>query len=407
MQRDGSGVQHVFLVGAKNLGCYGGYETFVNKLTDYHKDNDKIQYHVACMANGADRMDESKLDHVTEISESEFSYHNARCFKVKSPDIGAAKAIWYDVAALRECCRYIRENEIRHPIIYIMACRIGPFAKHYHQKLKAMGGRLFVNPDGHEWQRAKWPLPVRKYWKFSERLMVKNCDLLVCDSKNIETYMRESYAAYSPKTTFIAYGAETRSSALSDDDPALLNWYAEKGVSAHHYYLIVGRFVPENNFETIIREFMKSNSERDLAIITTANDAFLEKLERKLGFRADPRIKFVGTLYEQEELLMKIRENACGYLHGHEVGGTNPSLLEALGSTSLNLLLDVGFNREVGEEAALYWSKEEGNLAALIDRADRMSREEIEELGRRAKARVAEAYRWESIADKYENVFLS
>jgi rhamnosyltransferase len=100
----------------------------------------------------------------------------------------------------------------------------------------------------------------------------------------------------------------------------------------------VGRFVPENNFETMIREFMASKSRKDLAIITTANDRFLAKLEKKLHFKQDPRIKFVGTVYDQD-LLRKIRENAYAYLHGHLVDGTNPSLLESLSSTKLNLLL--------------------------------------------------------------------
>lgn len=398
-------VQHVFLVGAKNLGSYGGYETFINKLTDYHQNHDKIQYHVACKANGDGYMDETKLDNVQVISESEFLYHNARCFKIKVPNIGPAQAIYYDVAALKECCQYIEANHISHPIVYIMACRIGPFAEHYHKKIRALGGRLFVNPDGHEWKRAKWSAPVRKYWKISEQLMVKHCDLLICDSVNIEKYIHDDYEKYSPKTTFIAYGAETRKSKLSDDAPALLDWYAEKGLSKKQYYLVVGRFVPENNFETMIREFMQSHSQRNLAIITTANDAFLEKLELTLGFSADPRIKFVGTVYDQE-LLMKIRENAYGYFHGHEVGGTNPSLLEALGSTDLNLLLDVGFNREVAEGAALYWSKQDGSLAALIDKADLLSEAEIADFGRRAKARIAEAYSWDYIAGRYESVFL-
>lgn len=92
---------------------------------------------------------------------------------------------------------------------------------------------------------------------------------------------------------------------------------------------------------------------------------FLLELKRKTQFEKDGRIKFVGTVYDQE-LLMKIRENAYGYFHGHEVGGTNPSLLEALSSIDLNLLLDVGFNREVAEDSALYWNKDNGNLAKLI-----------------------------------------
>ena len=114
----------------------------------------------------------------------------------------------------------------------------------------------------------------------------------------------------------------------------------------------------------------------------------------------------MGTVYDQN-LLKKIRENAYGYIHGHEVGGTNPSLLEALGSTELNLLLQVSFNREVGKNAALYWTKEPGNLAALLDKADTISRQQRTELGKRARKRICESYSWEYIAAEYEKIFLN
>ena len=81
-------VQHVFLVGAKSLGAYGGYETFVYKLTEYHQNNPHIRYHVACKANGDGCMDETKVEGVTRISDREFEFHNARCFKIHIPQIG-------------------------------------------------------------------------------------------------------------------------------------------------------------------------------------------------------------------------------------------------------------------------------------------------------------------------------
>ncbi len=402
-------VQHVFLVGAKSLGAYGGYETFINKLTEYHQNNNKLKYHVACKANGDGCMDETKADGVTRISDMEFIYHNAHCFKIKVPNVGPAQAIYYDVAALQYCCKYIKEHKIENPIVYIMACRIGPFASYFYHQIHKLGGKVYLNPDGHEWMRAKWSAPIRKYWKISEQMMIKYCDLAICDSINIEKYIHKCYdgkgiKGSNPKTTFIAYGAETRKSNLADDDAQLVNWYQEKGLSAKNYYLVVGRFVPENNYEIMIREYMKSNSKKDFAIITNVNDKFLEELENRLHFNNDSRIKFVGTVYDQE-LLMKIRENAYGYFHGHEVGGTNPSLLEALGSTDLNLLLSVGFNREVAEEAAIYWSKEDGDLASLIDKADLMTAEEIQAIGVKAKERIKEAYSWEYICGRYEETF--
>ncbi|WP_423241323.1 hypothetical protein [Leuconostoc citreum] len=154
----------------------------------------------------------------------------------------------------------------------------------------------------------------------------------------------------------------------------------------------------------MIREFMKSNSKKDFAIITTQDKDFLAELDNKLHFKNDRRIKFVGTVYDQE-LLKKIRENAYGYFHGHSVGGTNPSLLEALGSTKLNLLLNVVFNEEVGQDAAIYWSKEEGNLAGIIDQADKMEQSEIDDYGRKAKQRIKDAYSWQFIADRYDSIF--
>ena len=405
-------IQNVFLIGAKSLGAYGGYETFVNKLTEYHQKNNKIQYYVACKANGDGSMDPYTTEGAEIKNEQEFEYHNAHCFRIKIPEkIGSAQAIYYDVAALNKCCDIIRKRKIENPIVYIMACRIGPFAGYFYKKIHSLGGKVFLNPDGHEWMRKKWPAPVRKYWKISERMMIKYCDLAVCDSVNIEKYIHENYDGKGinrrdPNTTFIAYGAETRKSKLEDDNLKLTNWYKEHGLHVKDYYLVVGRFVPENNYETMIREFMKSHSKHDFAIITNVNDKFLDELEKRLQFRKDKRIKFVGTVYDQE-LLMKIRENAYGYFHGHEVGGTNPSLLEALGSTELNLLLDVGFNREVARDSALYWSKKEGSLAKLIDKADSIGQEKIDELGKKAKKRIEEDYTWEKIAGKYERIFLS
>lgn len=102
---------------------------------------------------------------------------------------------------------------------------------------------------------------------------------------------------------------------------------------------------------------------------------------------------------------MKIRENAYAYLHGHEVGGTNPSLLEALWSTDLNLLLDVGFNREVAEEAALYWTKEPGSLAALIEQVESLPKEAIVKLATSARERIRTAYSWQLISDSYKAQF--
>ena len=384
-------MKNIFIIGSKGIPAkYGGFETFVDKLTE-NKKSDKIKYHVACM--GKDN--------------SEFEYNNARCFNVKVPEIGPAKAVYYDIVALKECIKHIKENNINNAIIYILACRIGPFIGYYKRKLDKMHIPLLVNPDGHEWKRAKWNLIIRKYWKVSEKLMVKYADLLICDSVNIEKYIKADYKKYNPKTTFIAYGADTEKSKLKDDDATLLSWYKEKDIKKKEYYLVVGRFVPENNYHLMIEEFMKSKTKKDFVIITNIEkNKFYEELKERTQFDKDKRIKFVGTVYNQE-LLKKIRENAYGYFHGHEVGGTNPSLLEALASTDLNILLDVGFNREVALDGALYFSKENCSLSNLLNKLEANNVNTINELSYKAKKRIENNYTWNYIVKKYEELFRS
>lgn len=384
--------KHIYIIGSKGIPAhYGGFETFVEELVR-NRESEEIQYHVACMA-----------DH-----EETFSYLGAECFMVKVPQIGPAKAVYYDIAAFQHCLRDIRENNIEEPVVYVLACRIGPFIRHLKRKLKALGGTLYVNPDGHEWMRAKWNAAIRKYWKVSERGMVKNAELLVCDSKNIEEYIQDEYRKYQPKTTFIAYGThcekEAEKSAASVEK--LKNWYQKYGIKSKEYYLVVGRFVPENNYETMIREFMKSDTRKDFVLITNVEqNKFYEQLKEKTHFEEDSRIKFVGTVYDAE-LLADIRRNAFAYLHGHEVGGTNPSLLEALAATELNLLLGVGFNREVAEDGALYWSKENGDLCGLLQKAEKLSEEERMKISACAKARMKKWYSWSYIVERYETLFL-
>ena len=382
-------MKHVFIIGSKGIPAkYGGFETFVEKLTEYKKSED-ILYHVACMAE----------------NEEEFEHNNAKCFNVKVPNIGPAKAVYYDIAAFKRCLQYIEQQNIQNPIVYVLACRIGPFVNHFKKKLEKMGGKMYVNPDGHEWKRAKWNWLIRKYWKLSERLMVKHADLLICDSKNIEKYIKEDYAQYQPNTTYIAYGCDSKLSTLTDDSQELTQWYAKHDLQKKDYYLVVGRFVPENNYEIMIREFMKSNTKKDFVLITNVeHNKFYEQLKKTTGFESDNRIKFVGTVYDQE-LLKKIRENAYGYLHGHSVGGTNPSLIEALGSTDLNLLYDVGFNREVGEDGALYWSGEDGSLAKILEEVDKYPKERIEKMGKIAKSNMNLKFNWNRIIELYEMLF--
>ena len=155
----------------------------------------------------------------------------------------------------------------------------------------------------------------------------------------------------------------------------------------------------------MIKEFIKSNTKKDLVIITNVEkNKFYEELKEKTNFDKDKRIKFVGTVYDKE-LLTQIRTNAYAYIHGHEVGGTNPSLLEALSTTKLNLLLDVGFNTEVAKAGAIYWNKEEQNLKNVINKIEKITKQEKEKYGNLSKERTKEEYNWNKIVTNYEEIF--
>ena len=334
--------KNIFIVGSNGIPAkYGGFETFVENLTAKKIDKN-IKYHVSCLAK----------------DNNEFEYNNARCFNIKVPDIGAAKAEYYDLATLEKVVKYIKENKIENATVYILGTGVGLFIKRYKRKLHKLGAKLYVNPDGLEWKRKKWNFILRKFFKICEKKMAKHADLLICDSSSIEKYIKEEYKKYNPKTKFIAYGSNLKIIENEENNNKLKQWYKKNEISKENYYLIVGRFVPENNYETMIKEFIKSKTQKDLVIITNVEEnKFYENLKQETKFEKDKRIKFVGTVYDQE-LLSLIRKNAYAYIHGHEVGGTNPSLLEALSTTNINLLYDIGFNKEVAKQSAKYWNKE-------------------------------------------------
>ncbi|HAP14789.1 MAG TPA: glycosyl transferase [Lactococcus sp.] len=379
-------IKHIFIIGSRGLPAkYGGFETFVEELVK-HKKNENIKYHVACQSENSD---------LTSLSDGHFDYLGADCFVIDVPNIGAARVIAYDILAIRKSLEIIKQEGIEKPIFYILGNTIGGVIGTYARKIHGIGGKLFVNPDGLEWRRTKWSAPVRKYLKFAERKMVRHADLIISDNQGILDYLRAEYGQVN--SDVIAYGTEKFKSDLTESKTLL-----KYGVS--DYYLIVGRFVPENNYELLIRNFMESKTTRDLVIITNyEGNPYYEELRAQTGFDKDPRIKFVGTVYDQNELRY-IREQAFAYLHGHEVGGTNPGLLEAMWSTPVNIVLGVNFNRTTAEDAVLYFDKE--NLLTVLSEVELMSSEARQRLKYRARSIIEEKYTWDHICAQYETLFI-
>ncbi|HFU4204686.1 TPA: beta 1-4 rhamnosyltransferase Cps2T [Streptococcus suis] len=381
-------MKHIFIIGSRGLPAqYGGFETFVEQLVS-NQVSPTIRYHVACLS------DSSHHQHS--------EYKGADCFTINPPKLGPARVIAYDMMAISYALDLVKAQKMERPIFYILGNTIGGFIAPFAKKIHSVGGTLFVNPDGLEWKRTKWSKPVQTYLKYAEKLMAKHADLLIADNEGIEDYIQTAYPG--TQTRFIAYGTDLTPTDYQSDSEAVLDFFGQWNLTEKEYYLIIGRFVPENNYVTAIKEFMATSTKRDLVIVANhAGSAYFQKLEEKTDFSRDKRIKFVGTVYDSN--LLKYLRNQCrAYIHGHEVGGTNPSLLEALAQTNENLVLGVDFNQKVALDAARYWTKEQGNLSQLIDRID--VQPEAVELGQIAKMHMKNAYTWEKIVREYEELFL-
>ncbi|GAA2826273.1 beta 1-4 rhamnosyltransferase Cps2T [Lactococcus raffinolactis] len=378
-------MQHVFIIGSRGLPAqYGGFETFVDELVS-HQQSDQIKYHVANLSKGA--------------SGKHSDYKTADVFDIKARHFGPANVIFYDRDAINYALSYIKENKIMNPIFYVLGNTLGAFIGHYAKKIHKIGGKLLVNPDGLEWKRSKWVKPIQMYLKFSEQKMAKIADLIISDNQGIEDYLKAEYGDVT--STVIAYGTNPAARDMVID----MTWFDAQEVKLKDYYLVVGRFVPENNYEAIIQNFMASDTTRDLVIITNhQGNPYFDKLREITGFEQDKRVKFVGTVYDKETLTA-IRQQAFAYIHGHAVGGTNPGLLEAMGATDLNLVYDVSFNRNVALDSALFWQLD--NLTALIAQAEKLETLEITRLAEQARAIIAEKYTWERIVAQYERLFLN
>lgn len=383
--------KNIIIIGSRGYKYnYGGWETFVTNLVQNNKDKN-YQFYIPNLTNVKEKDGEVQvIDGV--ISPSIFV-----------EDQGFVTMFTFTIKATRFFFKYIKEHDIKNVVILMLGCKVGPLFPFWKRKLKKLGVKLIINPDGLEWKREKWSWWIKKCFKISERYCIKYSDYCVCDSKSIESYVKEEYKKYSPRTKFIAFGAyENRN---PKKNKLVQDLFQKYNIKEEEYYLIVGRFIPENNYEVMIREFMKTNISKDLVIICNVEEnQFYESLKEKTNFLQDSRIKFIGTVYDQEALLY-FRKFSYAYIHGHSVGGTNPSLLEALSITNVNILFDVCYNKEVGEDSCFYFSKEDNSLMNTLYQVEKLSQKEQEEFGKKAKKRIHEAYTWKIVVSRYKSVF--
>lgn len=279
---------------------------------------------------------------------------------------------------------------LAHPVDVALYCNAATSCFLWMPRLRGM--KVVLNPDGLEWERAKWGWAGKTFYRMSERLAARFPNSLVCDSHVIRRYYRDKFGCDS---AFIAYGADLVERGTGRE---LLEGL---GVEAERYFLYVSRLEPENNAHLVVKAFEQVKTDMKLLMVGSA--PFAGAYIRELKATRDPRILFPGALYG--ETYQALRANAYVYINAMEVGGTHPAILEAMGAGNCVLVSDISYNVEAVAEAGVKFRNKD-----VDDLRDKMQwlvehPEAVEAYRTRAVARVREEYAWERVVDRYEALF--
>lgn len=294
--------------------------------------------------------------------------------------IGTAGQFIYDLMCMLDA----RKRD--YDIIYML----GYTSNSVWQRLIYKKGALVItNMDGLEWKRSKYSRKVQRFLMYAEKLAVLNSDYLVADSLGIQKYLRDKYKVSS---TYIPYG----SYVFDKPDTSVLKSY---GVEVESYDILIARFEPENNIEMVLKAFERSNTQRKLLLVGNYQQTpFGQKMYNL--YHHDSRIRFIGAVYDQS-ILNNLRYFSNLYFHGHSVGGTNPSLLEAMGSSALICFHDNEFNRTiVGIDGFSFYS--DSGLCEVIETVKKQN--EKNKISNNID-KISQIYTWDKIISDYEMFF--
>lgn len=245
-----------------------------------------------------------------------------------------------------------------------------------------------VNMDGLEWKRSKYNKLTQRFLKWSERVAANNADVLVADSTGIRDHIQEKYQK---KSFYIPYGAE-----IPEDFS--ISVLSEFNLEANNYYLILARMEPENNIETIIHGYQESEKKNPLVIVGSTRNNHGQYLSKKYSSSS---VQFIGAIYDQK-IVNALRHFSTIYFHGHSVGGTNPSLLEAMACGCNIVAHDNVFNRAILDNSATYFSTWQ-EVKNIIDKpliGSIIANRKIEN-----NEKIRETYSWKRIIEDYETIF--
>jgi len=251
--------------------------------------------------------------------------------------------------------------------------------------------KIITNMDGLEWKRAKYSSPVKKFLRHAEKLAVNHSNFLVADSLGIQSYLKEKYSADS---CFIPYAASLFNSPNISSLKAL-------DLQPNEYHLLIARMEPENHIETILDGSVLAKEKKIFLVIGNHQTKYGSFLKNK--YKEHSFIRFTGSIYDQT-LLNNLRYFSNLYFHGHSVGGTNPSLLEAMASDALICAHNNSFNASIlGNDSFYFDSAEDVKNIIENTRKDESQKLKI----KNNKKRIDEIYSWDKIIEAYENLFSS
>lgn len=315
---------------------------------------------------------------LSEFDKIEYFVPNIKRVFIKAPNFSFVEKIFLSNFSILHC---LFKERVKIIIILGVSGGLSMWLS------RLFGAKTILNLDGLEWRRSRWNRFVQVSLKTLERLAVISADVVIADSEAIGDYV---ISEYKKEPVFIPYGVDD--CHYSDFD-----WKEISGkydLRKDGYYLIVGRHVPENNFDTSINGFLKSNSSKKLVIVSNLKDEEAPQSESVI---------FTGGIYDRSKLFA-LRANAFAYIHGHSVGGTNPSLLEAISSKNIVFAYDVPYNREVLREHGFYF-KNENDLTHFINHFesefDDIDRKKIFEYYERI---LKEKYNWDIVINQYERL---
>jgi glycosyltransferase involved in cell wall biosynthesis len=355
----------IAMVGTRGVPArYGGFETCVEEVGRRLADagNDVVVY---CRTTepGAPKLDHylgMTLVHLPAVSKRSLETLSHTALSVAHLTAHAPDAV-------------LLFNAANAPLLPVIRARRLPVATHV---------------DGLEWRRAKWGPTGRRYYRIAEALAVRWSDALIADAEGIRSYYELEFGVHAD---LITYGAPT----ITAEQPELVR---EIGLEPRRYHLVVARFEPENHVDMIVSGYCASNATDPLVVVGTA--PYADEYRRRVEQDADSRVQFLGAVWDQT-LLDELYANALTYQHGHSVGGTNPSLLRAIGAGAATDAFSVSFNRDVLGDAGRYWSNA-GEVTALIESAE-ADRDATLLRGERCRGR-ASSYRWDDVAADYEKL---